>query len=730
MKTKLIILFSCLIFSVFGQTYSQKWSDINYVGDGQVGHNLDIYLPQTVKDNYPVVIYIYGSAWQSNNSKTSDMNTVGAALLDAGYAVVSINHRSSTEAKWPAQINDVKAAIRFVRGNAAKYKFDTCFVGISGSSSGGHLSDVAGLSRNVKTFTVGSTTMNIEGTLGSYTSFSSSVDAVCDWFGPKYLIKMDSCGNTTQHGADDSPGSLILGCPIKQCTDNAAMLEPKTYIDPTDPPFLIFHGTADAVVPYCASVFLNKDLNAAGVQSEYVEVPGAGHYSNIHNATNFAKMVAFFNTQRDAKCNGPVSTISVKITSPANNAEFDPPATIAIDATATTTVGSIAKVEFYNGTTKIGEDLTSPYTYTWANVASGTYSITALATDNSNITKPSSAVAIKVNTPQGAYLGTAWPIPGTIEFEHFDVGGNGVAYLDNSADNTGGADFRMDEDVDIEDCTDDGGGYNLGFATGGEWLEYTVNVATAGKYNITFRAACSGDGRTISLQAKGVTVADNIAISSTAGWQTWKDVIVKDVVLEAGIQILRVTVGTTDYVNLNYMAFETTSIAPVVSITSPTDGSEFNTSETVSIAVTATATGATISAVKIMDGTTELTTDNTAPYTYDWTGMLEGSHTITIEVTDSNGTLTTKSITINVIPAPEVGIELRKGWNLVGYPYSGSVTPEVAFQSVFANVEFIKDMEGFFDTTSTPALNSLDKISFGKGYFVKVDAPCKLIWGK
>ena len=168
MKKSVIIFFMLLSAYCGGQTYSQKWADVNYVGDGQVYHNADIYLPKTVKASYPVVVYIYGSAWQSNNSKTSDMNTVGAALLDAGYAVVSINHRSSTDAKWPAQINDVKAAIRFVRGNAAKYKFDTCFVGISGSSSGGHLSSIAGVSCGVKKFTVGSTTMDIEGTLGNF----------------------------------------------------------------------------------------------------------------------------------------------------------------------------------------------------------------------------------------------------------------------------------------------------------------------------------------------------------------------------------------------------------------------------------------------------------------------------------------------------------------------------------------------------------------------------------
>ena len=124
--------------------YSQKFADINYAGDDQAYHTLDIYLPKEKKASYPVVIHIYGSAWFSNNSKNmADLNTICAALLDAGYAVVTPNHRSSNDAKYPAQINDIRAVIRFVRGEAANYNLDPNFVGISGFSSGGHLASLA-----------------------------------------------------------------------------------------------------------------------------------------------------------------------------------------------------------------------------------------------------------------------------------------------------------------------------------------------------------------------------------------------------------------------------------------------------------------------------------------------------------------------------------------------------------------------------------------------------------
>lgn len=113
-----------------------RWADVCYADDELEGHKLDIYLPDTGKSSHKVVVLIYGSAWFANNMKQNAFQVFGRSLLDKGFAVVSINHRSSRDAKFPAQINDVKAAIRFIRANAAKYKLDTSFIGITGFSSG------------------------------------------------------------------------------------------------------------------------------------------------------------------------------------------------------------------------------------------------------------------------------------------------------------------------------------------------------------------------------------------------------------------------------------------------------------------------------------------------------------------------------------------------------------------------------------------------------------------
>jgi len=295
MKKLFVCFLSFLFISSYGQQYSEKWTDLNYADDGKVYHQLDIYLPTITREVYPVVVYIYGSAWYTNNIKGSDMNTVGSALLDAGYAVVTPNHRSSSDTLYPGQIHDMKAVVRFIRANSDKYKLDTSFIGISGSSSGGHLAALVGTTGFVNTFTVDSLTMDIEGALGKHTTFSSNVHAVCDWFGPTDLLVIDSCRGSSFGEPGQTPEEVLIGEKKSETKSKFILANPITFVDPTDPPFLIFHGDADVVVPYCESVLLNTALNAVGVQSEYVQMAGGQHYTGTHTEANYAKMVTFFN---------------------------------------------------------------------------------------------------------------------------------------------------------------------------------------------------------------------------------------------------------------------------------------------------------------------------------------------------------------------------------------------------------------------------------------------------
>jgi acetyl esterase/lipase len=279
----------------YGQQYSQKWSDVNFVGDGKVYHNMDIYLPKATKSKYPIVVHYYGSAYMSDNSKGADMNNIGSALLDAGFAVVVPNYRSVSDAIYPAQINDVKAVIRFLRGNSQTYKLDTSFIGISGCSSGGQLAALAGTTNHVKSYTVGTATVNIEGTLGNFTSYSSDVDATCDWFGPTNFLTMDSCGSSISNNDANSPASKLVGGPIQSNKDKVALTNPATFIDPSDPPFLIIQGDKDALVNECQSISFYNSLQKKGVSSQLIIAPGGGHYDNLTLTTaNINSEVQFF----------------------------------------------------------------------------------------------------------------------------------------------------------------------------------------------------------------------------------------------------------------------------------------------------------------------------------------------------------------------------------------------------------------------------------------------------
>jgi acetyl esterase/lipase len=293
-KLSAILASSFLCINCFCQQYSKSWKDLDYAGDTFVYHRLDIYLPQVEKTTYPAVIEIYGSAWLSDNLKGTDLPTLGKALLDAGFAVVMPNHRSSTDAKFPAQIQDIKAVVRFIRANAEKYQIDTSFIGITGYSSGGHLAALAGTSGFVKQYTVGSTSEDIEGNVGLDTTYGSSVNAVVDWFGPTNFLVMDSCGSSLDHDASDSPESSLIGGPIQDNKDKCALANPITYVDANDPPFLIIHGDADPLVPHCESEMLYSALQKAGVSSQLVLVHNGQHGPGVLIDTYFKMMTDFF----------------------------------------------------------------------------------------------------------------------------------------------------------------------------------------------------------------------------------------------------------------------------------------------------------------------------------------------------------------------------------------------------------------------------------------------------
>lgn len=279
--------------------FSMKYTDIDYVGDGQGYHSLDLYVPQTPapKKGYPVVVHIYGSAWYSNNSKgAADINTICKALLDAGYAVVCPNHRSSGDAQYPAQIQDIKAVVRWIRGNADRLGLDASFIGTSGFSSGAHLASLCAATNGVGVAKKGSAQYDIEGNLGAYTSQSSDVQACCEWSGPIDLTNMDCAG---KRNMPHSPEEAVMGFDYSGHEDAYALLSPIHYLSEQTVPILVCHGVADNVVPFCQGQQFYNEIVAHKVPGcGFIQQAGGGHGFNMYSPENLAQMVRHFDNAR------------------------------------------------------------------------------------------------------------------------------------------------------------------------------------------------------------------------------------------------------------------------------------------------------------------------------------------------------------------------------------------------------------------------------------------------
>ncbi|MCY4566812.1 MAG: alpha/beta hydrolase [Candidatus Poribacteria bacterium] len=239
------------------------YRDLGYVTDGHERQKLDLYVPDT-GENLPLLIWVHGGAWRGGDKTHYNPKE----YLEAGYAGASINYRLSQHAIFPAQIEDVKAAVRWLRANAETYRLDPNRFAAWGSSAGGHLVAMLGTTGDVAEFEVGEN-------LG----VSSRVQAVVDYFGPTDFLQMDaqSLPDGLVHDAPDSPESQLVGGPIQEHKDRVARANPITYVSKDDPPILIIHGDQDKLVPYHQSVLLHDALEEAGVLVTLYRVEGGGH---------------------------------------------------------------------------------------------------------------------------------------------------------------------------------------------------------------------------------------------------------------------------------------------------------------------------------------------------------------------------------------------------------------------------------------------------------------------
>jgi acetyl esterase/lipase len=241
--------------------------DLAYVSNGHDRQKLDLYLPEQ-GENLPLLIWIHGGAFRLGSKEGNADNPLPFDYLAQGYALASINYRLSQQAIFPAQIEDCKAAVRWLRAHAARFHLDpNCFLAW-GPSAGGHLVTMLGVTGQLSEFEV-----------GQYLNVSSRVQAVVSYYGPTDFLQMDRqrLADGMLHDPPDSPESELIGGPIQEHQTKTARANPITYVSGAAPPFLIVHGDQDPLVPYGQSVILVEALQQAGVEVTFYTVKGAGH---------------------------------------------------------------------------------------------------------------------------------------------------------------------------------------------------------------------------------------------------------------------------------------------------------------------------------------------------------------------------------------------------------------------------------------------------------------------
>jgi len=235
---------------------------------------LDLYRPKSDGNPKPLVVWVHGGGWNRGDARTSgafaDWPRVLADLAARGFVVAAVDYRLSGEARFPAQIQDVKAAIRFLRANAGRYGIDTGRVYAWGGSAGGHLAALAAVTCGVEAFAPTASTGRLSGAeakLAKPPGGSDCVQGAVIWYGVFDLAAAAESLNVEQ----------LLGCQPFACPAKATQASPLTYAPRADIPMLLMHGLADTEVSPKQTEAMAAALKTGGASVETLFIPGVGH---------------------------------------------------------------------------------------------------------------------------------------------------------------------------------------------------------------------------------------------------------------------------------------------------------------------------------------------------------------------------------------------------------------------------------------------------------------------
>ncbi|WP_246629062.1 prolyl oligopeptidase family serine peptidase [Mesobacillus maritimus] len=261
-------------------------ANIPYYKYGDKELKLHLLIPDDHKSKRkPLIIFIKGSSWGKDRPQdTFAFIPQLVQLAKSGYVVASVEHRTSHEAKFPSQIQDIKAAVVFLKEKAPEYQINPELVGVWGTSSGAHLAALVGTSCHVP---------ELEGSKRT-SKVNSCVQAVVDWYGPTDFLQMSKA--PIKYNAEDpeSAESLLIGGPLQNNKEKVRKANPITYVSAETPPFLIMHGDKDKRVPFNQSELLYEALKKENVDVTFYKVKGGGHGSGFSTPELINLVQGFF----------------------------------------------------------------------------------------------------------------------------------------------------------------------------------------------------------------------------------------------------------------------------------------------------------------------------------------------------------------------------------------------------------------------------------------------------
>ena len=254
--------FLCSLILLTSAALSDTQADIEYAKVGELSLKLDLHRPQT--ENPALIVYVHGGGWRAGSKQDVPIGK----LLDKGFAIASVDYRLSPQAAFPAQVHDIKAAIRFLRANAGVFHINTSKIAIIGSSAGGHLAALVGVTNGNK---------ELKGKVGEHLDQSSDVQVIVSYYGASNLETILS--QSTPKGLEYRIPALklLLGDTPDKKPELAKLASPVAHLDRKDPPLLLIHGDADPQMPPQQSQELAKAYEALGLPVTLIVMPGSKH---------------------------------------------------------------------------------------------------------------------------------------------------------------------------------------------------------------------------------------------------------------------------------------------------------------------------------------------------------------------------------------------------------------------------------------------------------------------